>query len=52
MDPEELTSLIDSEAGLATLDFMQRLLEISPPDALHLAWDQNLSLFLLLFNSK
>ncbi|WAJ28869.1 extracellular solute-binding protein [Antarcticirhabdus aurantiaca] len=46
MDLAQLVPLIDSDAGRATLDFMQRLLDISPPNALGLAWDQNLALFL------
>ncbi|WP_416358099.1 extracellular solute-binding protein [Aureimonas phyllosphaerae] len=46
MDLSTLVPLVDTDAGRATLDFMQRLLEISPPNALSLAWDQNLSLFL------
>ncbi|KQQ86196.1 extracellular solute-binding protein [Aureimonas sp. Leaf324] len=45
-DAEEMVSLIDGPAGRAALDYMRRLLEIAPPDALDLAWDQNLSLFL------
>ncbi len=45
-DAEEMISLIDGPAGRAALDYMRRLLEIAPPDALDLAWDQNLSLFL------
>lgn len=46
VDLAALTSLVDSDAGREALDFMRRLLEISPPEALNLAWDQNLSLFL------
>ncbi|MET0257545.1 MAG: extracellular solute-binding protein [Methylobacterium sp.] len=46
VDPSAIVSLIDSPAGQAALDFMKRLLEISPPNALSLAWDQNLALFL------
>ncbi|WP_182086358.1 extracellular solute-binding protein [Aureimonas sp. ME7] len=44
--PDEAVQMIDSEAGAAALEHMRRLLEIAPPDALDLAWDQNLALFL------
>lgn len=41
-----MTELISSEAGRTALGYMCCLLEIAPPDALNLAWDQNLALFL------
>ncbi|MGO7017047.1 extracellular solute-binding protein [Rhizobium leguminosarum] len=46
VDPDELSCTIVSDAGLAALDFMRRLLEISPPNILEMAWDQTLEIFL------
>ncbi|WP_165932871.1 extracellular solute-binding protein [Rhizobium sp. BK251] len=46
VDPDELSCTIMSEAGLAALDFMRRLLEISPPNILEMAWDRTLEIFL------
>lgn len=44
--PEDLIPLIQSDAGRATLDYMHRLIEISPPDILDSAWDKSLEVFL------
>jgi multiple sugar transport system substrate-binding protein len=44
--PEDLIPLVQSEAGRATLDYMHRLVEISPPNILDIAWDQPLEVFL------
>lgn len=44
--PEDLMPLILSDAGRATLDYMHRLIEISPPNILDMAWDQSLEVFL------
>jgi len=44
--PEDLIPLIESDAGRATLDYMHRLIEISPPNILDLAWDQSLDVFM------
>jgi multiple sugar transport system substrate-binding protein len=44
--PEDLIPLIQSDAGRATLDYMHRLIEISPPDILDTAWDKSLEVFL------
>jgi multiple sugar transport system substrate-binding protein len=44
--PEDLIPLIQSDAGRATLDYMHRLIEISPPDILECAWDRSLEVFL------
>lgn len=44
--PEDLIPLIQSEAGRATLDYMHRLVDISPPNILDLAWDQSLEVFM------
>jgi multiple sugar transport system substrate-binding protein len=44
--PEDLIPLIQSDAGYATLDYMHRLTEISPPDILESAWDKSLDVFL------
>lgn len=43
---EELSCTILSDAGFAALDYMRRLLEISPPKILEMAWDQTLQVFL------
>lgn len=43
---EELRCTILSDAGLAALDFMRRLMEISPPDILNMAWDRTLDVFM------
>ncbi|MBA1349796.1 extracellular solute-binding protein [Rhizobium indicum] len=45
VDPDELSCTIVSDAGFAALDFMRRLLEISPPNILEMAWDQTLEIF-------
>jgi multiple sugar transport system substrate-binding protein len=37
---------IDSQAGLQVLDYMHRLIEVSPPDILDLEWKRGLDLFL------
>jgi multiple sugar transport system substrate-binding protein len=44
--PEEIIPLIESDAGRATLDYMHRLADISPPNILDLAWDRSLEVFL------
>ncbi len=46
VNPEELHCTIVSDAGLAALDFMRRLMEISPPDILNMAWDRTLDVFM------
>ncbi|WP_337269430.1 extracellular solute-binding protein [Oryzifoliimicrobium ureilyticus] len=46
VDLEELHCTISSDAGLATLDFMRRLIDISPPDILSMAWDRTLDVFM------
>ena len=38
--------LIDSQASLQVLDYMHRLIEISPPDILDMEWKRGLDLFL------
>ncbi|NTF33825.1 extracellular solute-binding protein [Rhizobium skierniewicense] len=43
---EELHCTVVSDAGLAALDFMRRLMEISPPDILNMAWDRTLDVFM------
>ncbi|NLS02954.1 extracellular solute-binding protein [Rhizobium sp. P32RR-XVIII] len=45
-DLEELTCTILSDAGFAALEYMRRLIEISPPKILEMAWDQTLAVFL------
>jgi multiple sugar transport system substrate-binding protein len=45
-DLEQLHCTILSDAGFATLDFMRRLIEISPPDILDMAWDRALDVFM------
>ena len=37
---------IDSQAGLQVLDYMHRLIEISPPDILDMEWKRGFDLFL------
>jgi multiple sugar transport system substrate-binding protein len=44
--PEDLIPLIQSDAGRATLDYMHRLVEISPPGILDTAWDRSLEVFM------
>ncbi|TWF59132.1 extracellular solute-binding protein [Neorhizobium alkalisoli] len=46
VDPDELACSILSDAGFAALDYMRRLMEISPPNILDMAWDQALEVFL------
>jgi multiple sugar transport system substrate-binding protein len=46
VDMDELHCSIVSDAGLAVLDYMRRLIEISPPRILDMAWDQTLDVFL------
>ena len=46
VDLEQLHCTILSEAGFAALDFMRRLIEISPPDILDMAWDRTLDVFM------
>ncbi|MGV1866167.1 MULTISPECIES: extracellular solute-binding protein [unclassified Rhizobium] len=46
VDLEQLHCTISSDSGLAALDFMRRLIEISPPDILNMAWDRTLDVFM------
>jgi len=46
IDPGELSPMIESDAGRATLDYMHRLIDISPYDILDKAWDEALGVFL------
>ncbi|MBB3543021.1 extracellular solute-binding protein [Rhizobium sp. BK399] len=46
LDPDELTCTILSDAGFAALEYMRRLMEISPPAILEMAWDKTLDVFL------
>lgn len=46
LDEGELAAIIASEAGRRALDFMHRLVGISPPDILSLAWDDSLERFM------
>lgn len=46
VDLDQLHCTIVSDAGFAALDYMRRLIEISPPNILSLAWDQTLDIFL------
>ena len=43
---EQLRPRVDSEAGFKTLDFMHRLLAISPPDIMTIDWNRGLEYFL------
>jgi multiple sugar transport system substrate-binding protein len=43
---DELHCTIVSDAGLAVLDYMRRLVEISPPRIFEMAWDQTLDVFM------
>lgn len=36
---------VDTPAGVAVLDFLQQLLEVSPPDIFTMAWDQRIDRF-------
>jgi multiple sugar transport system substrate-binding protein len=46
IDTAELSPTIESDAGRAVLDYMHRLIEISPYDILEKAWDEALGVFL------
>jgi len=46
VDLDEMHCSIVSDAGLVVLDYMRRLIEISPPRILDMAWDQTLDVFL------
>ncbi|TCM50748.1 carbohydrate ABC transporter substrate-binding protein (CUT1 family) [Rhizobium sp. PP-F2F-G48] len=46
VDLEKLHCTISSEAGLAALEFMRRLIEVSPPNILDMAWDRALDVFM------
>ena len=46
IEADELVPLIQSDAGRAALDYMHRLVEISPYDILQKAWDEALGVFL------
>jgi multiple sugar transport system substrate-binding protein len=46
VDLEQLHCTILSDSGFAALDFMRRLMEVSPPDILDMAWDRTLEVFL------
>lgn len=43
---DDVSCNILSDAGYAAFEYMRRLLEISPPNILDMAWDQTLSVFL------
>ena len=43
---EQMRPRIDGEAGHKTLDFMHRLLAISPPDIMTIDWNRGLEYFL------
>lgn len=46
LDLDDLHCTILSDAAFTTLDYMQRLIDISPPKILEMAWDQTLEVFL------
>lgn len=46
MDVDELRCCLLSDAGFIALDYIRRLIEISPPNILEMAWDQTLDIFL------
>lgn len=46
LNPDELSPLVESDAGRAALDYMHRLVEISPYDILEKSWDEALGVFL------
>jgi multiple sugar transport system substrate-binding protein len=46
IDPNTLLPAIESDAGRLTLDYMHRLVDISPYDILDKAWDEALGVFL------
>jgi multiple sugar transport system substrate-binding protein len=43
---EQMRPCLDSDAGRKTLDFMHRLLSISPPDILNIDWNRGLEYFM------
>jgi len=46
MDPDELHCCLLSDAGELVIDYLKRLIEISPPNILEMAWDKTLDIFL------
>lgn len=46
LDSQHMRPQLDSDAGLLVLDYMHRLLEIAPPNALDFDWDDSCSVFL------
>jgi ABC-type glycerol-3-phosphate transport system substrate-binding protein len=46
IEADKLLPLVQSDAGRAALDYMHRLVEISPHDILEKAWDEALGVFL------
>ncbi len=46
LDLQHMRPQVDTEAGLAVLDFMHSLLEIAPPGALEAHWDDSCEVFL------
>lgn len=46
LDPEQLRPRIDCEEARLVMDYMRRLIEISPPDILQMDWDRRVSAFL------
>ena len=43
---EQMRPRVDSDAGRKTLDFMHRLLSISPPDIMNIDWNRGLEYFM------
>ncbi len=43
--PENMKPTIDTEAGLATANYMMSLLDVSPPGILNMAWDERVRVF-------
>lgn len=46
LDPDQLRPRIDCDEARQVMDYMRRLIEISPPDILHMDWDRRVSAFL------
>lgn len=46
LDPDQLRPRIDCDEARLVMDYMRRLVEISPPDILDMDWDRRVSAFL------
>ncbi|SMD06614.1 ABC transporter substrate-binding protein [Primorskyibacter flagellatus] len=45
IQPANMKPMIDTEAGKATADYLQALMEVSPPGILNMAWDERVRVY-------